>query len=114
MENPLDHLQELLSRRAMRRGQYREYTIAKAFFLIFGYQVFVRVVVGLGPALTRSVLEVDNGYRRQSGRVSKIHYGWIRRIQRIQRRCFMERDIEKPWEMGGCEESVRYGGKTAR
>lgn len=67
MENPLDHLQELLSRRAMGLGQYGKYTIAEAFLLIFGYQGFVRIMVGLGPAATRSVLEIDDGYREKLG-----------------------------------------------
>ena len=65
MENALDHLQERLSSRAMGRGQYGKYPIAEALLLIFGYQAFFRIVVGLGPAPTCSVLEIYDSYEKE-------------------------------------------------
>ena len=65
MEYALDHLKERLSGGAMGGGQYGKYPVAKAFLLIFGYQDFFRIVVGLGPAPTCSVLEIYDSYEKE-------------------------------------------------
>ena len=61
MQDALDHLQQLLTNRAVRGGENREDAVAKALLFIFGNQRLVGVVIALGPAFVGAVLEVDDG-----------------------------------------------------
>lgn len=61
VEDALDGLEELLSNGTLAGGQNGQYAVPESGLLVLVQDDLIGVVVGLGPAAIRSVLEVNDG-----------------------------------------------------
>jgi hypothetical protein len=87
VQDALDHLQQLLSNRAVGGGEDGEYAIPKAFLFIFGYQCLVGVMIALGPAAVCPILEIDDGCEKQevTRSVAGAHRRWADVLEGLDR-----------------------------
>lgn len=61
VKDALDSLEQLLSDGTLAGGQNGQYAVPEPGLFILVQDDLIRIVVGLGPAAIRSVLEVDDG-----------------------------------------------------